>query len=46
MPIKLKKSLKALKRKVNFNKKECHIETKRKLDVENVVGPGKEAKEV
>ena len=46
MPVKLRKSLKVLKPKVNFSNKECHTETTKKLNAENVAGLGKEVKEV
>ena len=46
MPVKLRKSLKALTPKVNFTKKECHTKKTQKLNAENVVGLGKKVKAV
>tara|TARA_R110002110_G_scaffold414096_1_gene642972 strand:+ start:459 stop:599 length:141 start_codon:yes stop_codon:yes gene_type:complete len=46
MPVKLRKSLKALKNKVSITKKECPTKTTQKLNAENAVGIGKKVKAV
>tara|TARA_R110000737_G_C14251574_1_gene426732 strand:+ start:37 stop:177 length:141 start_codon:yes stop_codon:yes gene_type:complete len=46
MPVKLRKSLKALKNKVSITKKQCHTETIQKSNAKNAVGLGKEVKAV